>query len=92
MGGGGGVGRLEGGYCTREGGRFDQEPSYCIRNTGDSQNLFRATPIIFEATIMLSSEPLNLKSMKNCFRSYLILKANSDDYHDGVHFVAKCKF
>ena len=23
---------------------------------------------------------------------YLILKTNSLDYHDGVHFVAMCKF
>ena len=41
---------------------------------------------------MLSSEPLNLKSIKECFMSYLNLISNSVDYHDGVQVVAKCKF
>ena len=41
---------------------------------------------------MLSSEPHDLKSVKICFMSDLIFKTNSVDYHDGVHFVAMCKF
>ena len=40
--------------------------------------------------LMLCSEPLNLKSANKCLMSYLI-KTNSD-YHNGVHFVAVCKF
>ena len=39
---------------------------------------------------MLSSDPLNLKSMKKCVMPNLILKTNSVDYHDGVHFVVIC--
>ena len=46
----------------------------------------------YSEPLMLSSEPLHLKSVKKCFTSYLILKANSVHYHDGVHFVAMCKF
>ena len=42
--------------------------------------------------LILSSEPLNLKFMKKNLRSYTILKTNSLDYHDGVHFVDMCKF
>ena len=68
-------------------------PSYCIRNTGYSQNIFRATPILFGATHVSSSEPLNLKPVIKKIMSYLNLKTNSVDYHDGrVHFVAMCKF
>ena len=42
--------------------------------------------------LMLSSKPLNLKSVKKCFMSYLNLKTNSVDYPDSVHFVAMFKF
>ena len=42
--------------------------------------------------LMLSSEPLKMKSVKKCFMSYLILKTTSVDYHDGVNFDAMCKF
>ena len=45
----------------------------------------------FSEHLMLSSEPLNLKSMKKCFMSYLIFKTNSVDSHDGVHFVVMSK-
>ena len=45
-------------------------PSECILNTDNSQNQFR----FYSESLMLSSEPLNLKSMKKCFMSYLILK------------------
>ena len=47
-------------------------PSYCIRNTGNSQKLFCATPIPFGATHVVMS--------------YLILRKNSVDYLDGVQF------
>ena len=64
-------------------------PSYWIRNTGNTQNLFRATQILFGATQaeFRTSQSVDRKTM-----SYLILKTNSVDYHDGVLFVALCKF
>ena len=31
-------------------GNWTMNPSYCIRNTGNSQKLFHATPILFRAT------------------------------------------
>ena len=50
-------------------------------------------PLIFYSELlMFSSEPLNLKSVKAYLWSYLILKTNSVDYHDGVHLVAIWKF
>ena len=64
-------------------------PSYCIRNTGNSQNVFRATPILFGAT---HAEFRNSQSEVQKKMSYLILKTNSVDYHDRVHFVAMCIF
>ena len=63
-------------------GNSTMNPSHCIRNTGNSQNLFRVTLILFGAALMLSSEPLNLKSVKKWYIPYLILKTNSVDYHD----------
>ena len=65
-------------------------PLYCIRNTGNSHNLFRATPILIGATHVVfraSRSDVHKKS----FMSYFLLQINSVDYHDGVHFVAMCK-
>ena len=58
------------------------------RNADNSQDLFRIPLRFYLEPLMLSSQPRNLKYVKKCFMSYLILKTNSVDYHDGVHFVA----
>ena len=54
--------------CTVQGREGDStmNPSYCIRNTGNSQNLFRAPQILFGfRSHMLSSKPPDPKSVKN---------------------------
>ena len=57
-------------------------PSLSIRNTGNWKKLCPSDSIQY-SVLMLSSEPLNLKSVKKCFMFYLILSTNSGDYHDG---------
>ena len=66
-------------------------PSYCIRNTGNSQNMFRATPILFGVT-HVEFRTFHSEVRKKKFMSYLNLRTKFVDYHDGVHFVAMCKF
>ena len=61
-------------------------PWYSIRNTGILQNLFRATPILFEAT-HVEFRTSQSEVHEKCFMSYLILNTNSVDYLDGVQFV-----
>ena len=76
----------------RDGRRFDHEPmipSYCIRNTGNSQNLFRSTPILFRAT-HVEFRTSQSEGRNKMFYVLLKLKTNSVDYHDGVH-LAMCK-
>ena len=66
-------------------------PSYCIQNTGNSQNIFHATPILFGAT-HVNFRTSQFEVRKKCFIFYLNLKTNSVDYHEDWHFVAMCKF
>ena len=65
-------------------------PSYCIRNTGNSQKLFCATPIPFGAT-HVEFRTSQSEVRKKCVMSYLILRKNSVDYLDGVQFLKLCK-
>ena len=44
-------------------GESTMNPSYCIRNTDNAQNLFRATPILFGATHV---EFRTSQSVKKC--------------------------
>ena len=61
-------------YGLGEGGKEigPHDPSFCIRKISNSQNIFCATPILFGA-IHVEFRPHNLKSVKECFMSYLIL-------------------
>ena len=61
--------------------------SYCIRNTDNLLNLFCATPILFWASHV---EFRTSQSEVHEKKFYVLF--NSVDYHDGVHFVAMCKF
>ena len=47
-------------------------PSYCIRNTGNLQNLFRTTQILFEATHIGFRTPRSVVR-RTCLMLYLIL-------------------
>ena len=67
-------------------------PHHIVFGTQIIRKIYSVPLRFYSEPLMLSSEPLNLKSMKKCFRSYLILTNNSVDYHEGVHFVALCKF
>ena len=56
---------------------------YCIRNTGNSQNIFDATLIPFGATHVEFRTSQSEVRKKNVM-SYFNLKTNSVDYHDSV--------
>ena len=70
----------------REGGRFDNEP-IIVFGTQIIRKIYSLPLQIYSEPLMLSSEPLNLKSIKKYFMSYLILKINALDYHDGCTFL-----
>ena len=55
-------------------------PSYCIRNTGNSQNIFRATLIPFGAT-HVEFRTSQSEVRKKMFYVFLNLKTKSVDYH-----------
>ena len=67
------------------------KPSYCILNTGNLQNLFRATQILFVAT-HAEFQTSQSEVRKKMFYVVFNLETNSVNYHDGVHFAAMCKF
>ena len=67
----------------RREGDSTMNQSKCIRNTDNSQKLFRATQILFGATHVEFPTPRSEVS-KTCFMSYLILKVNSVDYHNAI--------
>ena len=57
-------------------------PSYCIRSTGNSQELFRATKILLRAThVKFGTTGYEVRTTF----FYLMLKTNSAEYHDGIH-------
>ena len=59
-------------YLGRE-GDSTMNPSYCIQNTGNSQELFHASLILYKAPHIEFRIP-QTEVRKKCFMSYLILK------------------
>ena len=73
-----------------EGGRFDHEP---IVLYSEHSKFAKTIPYPSDSIRSPHVELRTTRSevSKKCFMSYLILKTNSVDYHDGVHFVFICK-
>ena len=80
-------------HTANEGGRMIRPWTHpIVYGTQVIRKIYSVPLRFYSEPLKLSSEPLKLKSVTKCFMSYLILKTNSVDYHDGVHFVAMCKF